>query len=158
MCCKWGRLARETSIKVSPYGILFQCCTNFCICSPFPSTIVKIIQLFPLFDFRNNNFFYCVGLLAPRQTPNLEDQGIPFCLGHHPWPVWHGLYATASIALGIILSHKPHHYVKVGVPSGGTLYMYIYIHTYTYTVYTVICIYIYTISYTVYTVSKTGFY
>jgi hypothetical protein len=26
--------------------------------------------------------FYCVGLLAPRQTPNLEDQGIPFCLGH----------------------------------------------------------------------------
>jgi hypothetical protein len=34
--------------------------------------------------------FYCVGMLAPRQTPNLEDQGIPFCLGHHPWPVWHG--------------------------------------------------------------------
>jgi hypothetical protein len=27
--------------------------------------------------------FYCVGLLAPRQTPNMEDQGIPFCLGHH---------------------------------------------------------------------------
>jgi hypothetical protein len=27
--------------------------------------------------------FYCVGLLVPRQTPNLEDQGIPFCLGHH---------------------------------------------------------------------------
>jgi hypothetical protein len=23
-----------------------------------------------------------VGLLAPRQTPNLEDQDIPFCLGH----------------------------------------------------------------------------
>jgi hypothetical protein len=28
--------------------------------------------------------FYCVGLLAPSQTPNLEDQVIPFCLGHHP--------------------------------------------------------------------------
>jgi hypothetical protein len=34
--------------------------------------------------------FYCVGLIVPRQTPNLEDQGIPFCLGHHPGPVWHG--------------------------------------------------------------------
>ena len=28
-------------------------------------------------------FFYWVVLLAPRQTPNLEDQGILFCLGHH---------------------------------------------------------------------------
>jgi hypothetical protein len=27
--------------------------------------------------------------------------------------------ATASIALGIMWPHKPHHYVKVGVPSGG---------------------------------------
>jgi hypothetical protein len=35
-------------------------------------------------------FFYGVGLLASRPTPNLEGQGIPFCLGHHPWPVWHG--------------------------------------------------------------------
>ena len=34
-------------------------------------------------------FFNWVGLLAPRQTPNLEDQDIPFCLGHHLWPVWH---------------------------------------------------------------------
>jgi hypothetical protein len=47
------------------------------------SIIIKSIQPFPLFDFRNNKFFYCVGLLAARQTPNLEDQGIPFCLGHH---------------------------------------------------------------------------
>jgi hypothetical protein len=29
-------------------------------------------------------------LSAPRPTPNLEDQGIPFCLGHHLWPVWNG--------------------------------------------------------------------
>jgi hypothetical protein len=28
MCYKWGRLARETCIKVSPYGILFQCSTR----------------------------------------------------------------------------------------------------------------------------------
>jgi hypothetical protein len=52
--------------------------------SPVISIIVKSIQLFPVFDFHNNKFFYCVGLLAPRQTPNLEDQSIPFCLGHHP--------------------------------------------------------------------------
>jgi len=58
--------------------------------SPFPSNIIKSIQLIPLLNFRNNKFFYCVGLLTPRQTPNLEDQGISFCLGHHPWPVWHG--------------------------------------------------------------------
>jgi hypothetical protein len=37
-----------------------------------------------------NIIFYGVGLLALRPTPNLEDQGIPFSLGHHPRPVWHG--------------------------------------------------------------------
>jgi hypothetical protein len=34
--------------------------------------------------FRNNIFFYRVRLLASCPTPNLEGQGIPFCLGHHP--------------------------------------------------------------------------
>jgi hypothetical protein len=48
------------------------------------SPTLSIFSVLPLIDFRNNNFFYCAGLLAPRQTPNLEDQGIPFCLGHHP--------------------------------------------------------------------------
>jgi len=36
--------------------------------------------------------FYRVRLLASRPTPNLEDQDIPFCLGHHLRPVqqgWH---------------------------------------------------------------------
>jgi len=28
-------------------------------------------------------------------------------------------YATAGLALRIIWSHKPHHYVKVVTPSGG---------------------------------------
>jgi hypothetical protein len=28
-------------------------------------------------------------------------------------------YATAGLALRIILPHKPHHYVKVEAPSGG---------------------------------------
>jgi len=45
---------------------------------------IKSVQLIPLLDFHNNKFLYCVGLLAPCQTPNLEDQGITFCLGHHP--------------------------------------------------------------------------
>jgi hypothetical protein len=53
--------------------------------SPYSvSVIVKSIQLFPLLDFCNNKFFYCVGWLALRQTPNLEDQGFLFSLGHHP--------------------------------------------------------------------------
>jgi hypothetical protein len=51
----------------------------------------KSLNLSSLFlCWTNSEFFYCVGLLAPRQTPNLEDQGIPFYLGYHPWPVWHG--------------------------------------------------------------------
>jgi hypothetical protein len=70
-------------------------------------------------------FFYGVRLLAPRPTPNLEGQVIPFCLGHHPWPVaWEALPValdTASIALGIIWPHKPRHYTKVGIPSGGVV-------------------------------------
>ena len=44
---------------------------------------IKSVQLIPLLHFHNNKFLYCVGLLVPCQTPNLEDQGIPFCLGHH---------------------------------------------------------------------------
>jgi hypothetical protein len=38
------------------------------------------------------------------------------CLAWEALPV---AYATASIALGIMWPHKPHHYVKVGIPSGG---------------------------------------
>jgi hypothetical protein len=37
--------------------------------SPTLSIIVKSIQFFPSFDFRNNKFFYCMVLLASRQTP-----------------------------------------------------------------------------------------
>jgi hypothetical protein len=44
----------------------------------------------PLFFWGFITIFYAVGLLASCSTPHLEDQGIPFCLGHHPSPVWHG--------------------------------------------------------------------
>jgi hypothetical protein len=33
--------------------------------------------------------FYSVRMLASRQTPNLEDQGIPLHLAPTPWPVRH---------------------------------------------------------------------
>ena len=32
-------------------------------------------------------------------------------------------YVTASLALRIIWPHEPHHYVKVGTPSGGLIYL-----------------------------------
>jgi hypothetical protein len=38
----------------------------------------------------DNQIFYEVELSAARPTQNLVDQGIPFGLGHHPWPVQHG--------------------------------------------------------------------
>jgi hypothetical protein len=37
-------------------------------------------------------------------------------------------YATASIGLRIIWTRKPHHYVKVRIPTGRNTYIYIYIH------------------------------
>ena len=64
-------------------------------------------------------FFYGVRLLTSCPNPNVEGQSIPFCLGHHPWPVCHGRpYATTSRALGVMWPHKPHHYAKIGIPSG----------------------------------------
>jgi hypothetical protein len=41
----------------------------FSYLSPTLPIVIKSIQIFPLFDFCNNKFFYCVGLLAPHQTP-----------------------------------------------------------------------------------------
>jgi hypothetical protein len=66
------------------FGLSSKILPLFPICHQLYPPSLKSIQLFPLFDFRNNKFHYCVGFLAPRQTPNLEDQGIRFCLGHHP--------------------------------------------------------------------------
>jgi hypothetical protein len=37
------------------------------------------------------------------------------------WEVLPVSYTTASIALGFTWPHKPHHYVKVGILSGGVL-------------------------------------
>jgi hypothetical protein len=35
------------------------------------------------------------------------------------WKALAVAYATASTSLGIMWPHKPDHYVKVGIPSGG---------------------------------------
>jgi len=97
--------------------------------SPFPSIIIKSIQLIPLLNFRNNKFFYCVGFLTPRQTPQPGGPGYPFLSGSSPltclaWEAPPVAYATASIALRIMWPHKHYHYVKVGTPSGGSCLSY----------------------------------
>jgi hypothetical protein len=43
-------------------------------------------------------------------NPNLEDQVIPFSLGHHFWPVQNESYGTTGIALRVIWPFKPQHY------------------------------------------------
>jgi hypothetical protein len=46
----------------------------------------------------------------------LSGSSLLTCLAWEALPV---AYTTASIAVGIMWPHKPHHYVKVGIPSGG---------------------------------------
>ena len=85
------------------------------------STLPSTFQ-FPNLEASQQNifFFYGVGLSAPCPTPKLEDQGITFC-----WVTTFDLsdmgdpnsrYITASIAVRIIQSCKPHHCAKVWIP------------------------------------------
>jgi hypothetical protein len=40
---------------------------------------------------------------TPRPSPNLENRGIPFSLGYHLWPVWHGRpYADVCVTVRVI--------------------------------------------------------
>jgi hypothetical protein len=39
--------------------------------------------------FRDKSMFYRVRLSSPRSNPNLDEQGILFCLRHNLWPVRH---------------------------------------------------------------------
>jgi hypothetical protein len=53
---------------------------------PFPCSQVVVFLLIPpeaYLRFFERKFFSGVGSSPPRPTPNLEDQGVPFCLGHH---------------------------------------------------------------------------
>jgi len=61
-------------------------------------------------------------------TPNTQPggSGYPFLSGSSPltclaWEALPVAYAITSIAFGIIWPHKPCHYTKVGIPSGGLI-------------------------------------
>jgi hypothetical protein len=83
--------------------------------SPIPYTWKSLFMLGCLHCFHLQkvikiHIFYAVGLSASCPTPNLEDQGIPFSLGHHLDLFGIGgsttRYATARIALSIIWPRK----------------------------------------------------
>ena len=85
------------------------------------------MQLFSLLYFRNNKFFFLGAVVSPTPNPQPGGPGYPFLSGSSPltclaWEALPVAYATASIALRIMWRHKPHHYVKVGIPSGGNVY------------------------------------
>jgi hypothetical protein len=61
--------------------------------NPFPYSQIVVCLSIPSeasLSVSWHTLFYAVRLSFSCPTPNLEDQGIPFCLGHHLWPVWHG--------------------------------------------------------------------
>jgi hypothetical protein len=69
-------------------------------------------------------FFLQCEVVSLTPNPQPGGPGYPFSSGSSPLTclVWEALpvaYATTSIALGIIWPHKPRHYAKVGIPSGG---------------------------------------
>jgi hypothetical protein len=49
---------------------------------PLPSSSFWTLA-FSFSSFSTKSIFYGVGLSAPLSNPNLEDQSISFCLGHH---------------------------------------------------------------------------
>jgi hypothetical protein len=68
--------------------------------------------------------FLLCGVVSPTPNPQPGGPGCPFLSGSSPltclaWGALPVAYATASIALGIMWPRKPHHYIKVGIPSGG---------------------------------------
>jgi len=82
--------------------------------------------------FHNNIFFFLQGEVVSLM-PNPQPGGpeYPFLSGSSPltclaWEALPVAYAITSIALGIIWPHKPRHYAKVGIPSGGQSLLYIY--------------------------------
>ena len=94
--------------------LVYIICCDFCRHCPI-SWLSSALQPFVGFGFLCR--FYNK-VLSP--TPNLEDQGIPFCVGHHLWPVWQwealpvGMLPPAYL-LRIIWPSKSHHHLKVGI-------------------------------------------
>jgi len=90
--------------------------------SLFPSSL-NLSSLFLCSTFITISFLLC-GVVNPMPNPQPGGPGYPFLSGssHLTCLVWEALpvaYAISSIALRITWAHKPHHYVKVGTPSGG---------------------------------------
>jgi hypothetical protein len=102
--------------------------------SPIPYTCKLLIMLcclccsiwLPISEGSQDTYFLGVRLAASCPTPNLEDQFIPFCLGHHLDLSGMGgptsSYATASIALRII--RPPLHQSKGTFGRGGRILNY----------------------------------
>jgi hypothetical protein len=87
------------------------------------------LYLYPAFPFvrlsKTISFLLC-GVVSPTPNPKPGGPGYPFLSGSSPltclaWEALPVAHATASIALGIMWPHKPNNYVKVRIPSGGTL-------------------------------------
>jgi hypothetical protein len=79
---------------------------------------VSITQFFSTFVFFRGR------VVGPALNPKPGGPGYPILSGSSPltclaWEALPVAYATASIALGFMWPRKPHHYVKVGIPSGG---------------------------------------
>ena len=68
--------------------------------------------------------FLLFGVVSPMPNPQPGGPGYPYLSGSSPltclaWEALPVAYTTTSIALRIMWPHKPHHYVKVGTPSGA---------------------------------------
>ena len=93
-------------------------CCVVCLHCPI-SWLSSVLQPFVGFGFLCR---FCNEVLSP--TPNLVDHGIPFCVGHHLWPVWQWEAIPVAMLppaylLRIIWPCKSHHYMKVGICSEG---------------------------------------
>jgi len=88
----------------------------------FRPSLLNLSNLFLCSTFVTIIFLLC-GVVNPTPNPQPGWPGYPFLSGSSPltYLAWEALavaYATASIALRFMWPHKPHHYVKVGTPSG----------------------------------------
>jgi len=98
--------------------LVYIICCAVCLHCPV-SWLSSVLQPFVGFGFFCR--FYNK-VLSP--TPNLEDQGIPFCVGHHLWPVWQWealpvCMLPPAYLLRIIWPCKSYHYMKVVTHSEG---------------------------------------
>jgi hypothetical protein len=99
---------------------------HFCVVTS--SALQPWVGLGFLMRFRNNFFFFLRGeVVILTSNPQPGGPGYFFLSGSSPltclaWEALPVAYTTTSTAFGIIWPHKPHHYAKVRIPSGGCSY------------------------------------